>query len=152
MIEGKKVKDLRDVDIVFICEDVDCHEDYVEVGDRFEEGDVSNENGGMIAALLLEVEEAGNQERDWMIRELLTVEKRAVSSRAASTMPGKKCGCSSPSSITSLITVGLINNLSLLHECKIHHFFTFAILLRTNTFFPNSYSVSSSSRFSFSSN
>lgn len=32
-IKSKKVEDLRDVDVVLICEDVDCHEDDVEVGD-----------------------------------------------------------------------------------------------------------------------
>lgn len=109
------MKDLRDADVVLICEDVDGHEDDVEVGDRFEEGDVGNENSGMIVALLLEVEKAGDQEGDWMIRELLTVERRAVASSATSTMPGKKWAWSSPYSITSLITVGLINNLFLLH-------------------------------------
>lgn len=63
-IEGKKVEDPCDVDVVLIGEDVDGHEDDVEVGDGFEEGDVCYEDGGMIAALLLEVEEAGDQERN----------------------------------------------------------------------------------------
>jgi hypothetical protein len=46
------MEQICDIKAILVCEDIDSHQDYIEIGDRFEEGNVGNEDSWMLLALL----------------------------------------------------------------------------------------------------
>jgi hypothetical protein len=91
--KSEQMKGIFDIEEILIAEDIHGHEHDVEVAYRLEQGDVGDEDGGVLAALLLDVVEARDQQGDYIELEVLRVDTSATTNRMMSRAPGKKSIC-----------------------------------------------------------
>lgn len=87
--KGKETKNIRDVYVILIREDINRHQYDIEVRYRLKEGDVGDENSGMLSTLFLDVVKTGDQQRDWIEVTVLMVDRTAVASSMMSISPEK---------------------------------------------------------------
>ena len=91
--KSEQMKGIFDIEEILIAEDIHGHQHDVEVAYRLEQGDVGDEDGGVLAALLLDVVEAGDQQGNCIELEVLRVDTSATTKRMMSRAPGKKSIC-----------------------------------------------------------
>ena len=82
--QGQQRENIVDSNCPLVGEDVHCHQHDIEVGDRLQEGDVGDEDCWVLPALPLQVEQAGDQQRDWIKAGRPKVDTTAVLRRATS--------------------------------------------------------------------
>lgn len=88
------MKGIFDIEEILKAKDIHSHQHYVEVAHRFEQRDIGYKHCRMLSALLFDVVEAGNQQRNCIEQKILRVETSATTNRMISRAPGKNSICS----------------------------------------------------------